>query len=599
MATIILGVNCVYHESSACILRDGELIAAAEEERFTRVKHAKKALPSNSSLLPYRAIAYCLEELSKREKRRIQLKDVAHVGFSFEPERRVRGNVGATSGTYDFKKYSQKLEELIFYYYNRQLPQYFTKEMDSYVPPYYREKIGFYDSLVKTMPKWHFIPHHLCHAASAYLVSPFESAAILTVDGIGETTTTWAGTGAGNKILESYRLDYPNSLGFFYERIAEFLGFQKNNDEFKVTALAPYGKPVFVPQLRKILTLCPEGRFKINNRLAGFRLPLEKSYCAKLLGAPRNPLAPLDIPGRYCDIAASAQYILEEAILHICRHLRSKTGKENLCLAGGVALNCVANARIAKESGFRNVFVQPAANDAGTALGAACYIHNVVLNKNERSPLASVSLGPDYSNKEILQRLTFFHLAPGQYKGCSSHADIASTGAGLIQKGKLVGWFQGRMEFGPRALGNRSILADPRSLALKTKLNVLKSRGDFHPFAASVLADEAIGSEWFDNYKRSPFMLFAFQTKKAKCQLVPAAIHIDGTSRIQTVEKKSQPLYYGLIKEFYRRTGVPMVVNTSFNLKGQPIVCTVDEAIQTFFGSALDALIIGKYVLTK
>ena len=596
----ILGLNSVFHESSACVLKDGILIAAVEEERFSGIKHAKKALMTSSKELPYLAMSYCLDELSKTEGKQIKLNDIDHIAYSFDPEARLAGNITMFPKGTPQEIQDQIYEELIFYYFNRQIPCYLTEEVTSYVPRRYREKLGFPETMEDCRFKFHFIPHHLCHAASAFLVSPFDDAAILTVDGIGETTTTWLGVGKGRSMHELYHIDYPHSLGFLYERVTEFLGFQKNNDEYKITALAAYGRPRFMDEFRKMVQLMPEGRFAINNYYTQFRTSIYESRLAELFGIPpRKWGEELEIHGIHTDIAASLQLTLEESLLHIIDHLYKVTDTKNLCVSGGVALNCKAMSRLVNETPFEHIFIQPAAHDAGTGLGAAFYVHNEVLGEDRKYVMETTSLGIQFSDEEIYQELKRLKLSTELHSNTSEHEDIARKCAEVLVAGKIVGWFQGRLEFGPRALGSRSILADPRSLKFKGLLNDIKGREDFRPFAPSVLEDEEIAGEWFEAYRKSPFMLLAFKVKADKRDLIPAAVHVDGTSRIQTVSKRLQPLYYSMIEEFYKLTKVPMVINTSFNTRGRPIVDDIDDAIRCFYTDELDCLILGKYLIEK
>lgn len=596
----ILGINSAFHESSACILKDGNLIAAVEEERFNRIKHAKKALMTAPKEIPYLAINYCLEELSKDEEKEIKLNDIDHIAYSFDPEARLAGNITEFPGKTHQKTQDQICEELIFYYFNKQIPRYLTEEVESYVPRRYKEKMKFPKSVKDCKFIFHFIPHHICHGASAYFVSPFDNAAILTVDGIGETTTTWIGIGEGNKLQELYHIDYPNSLGFLYERITEFLGFQKNNDEYKITGLAAYGKPRFLNEFKKLIILEPEGRFSIKNYFTQFRMPIQESRLSELFRVPPRSMSDdLEINGIHADIAASLQLTLENTLLHIANHVNKITKKKNLCIAGGVALNCKAISRLINESLFEDVWIQPAAHDAGTGLGAAYYIYNHILGNKKRWIMERATLGPKFSDEEILEELKRLKLSPEMHKNTSFHEDISKKCAKLLIEGKIVGWFQGRMEFGPRALGNRSILVDPRDNKLKRLLNQIKGREDFRPFAPSVLEDEDICNEWFEKYIKSPFMLIAFKVNENKRKLIPAAIHVDGTSRIQTVSKEIQPLYYSVIEEFFKLTGVPMIVNTSFNVRGKPIVANIEDAIRCFYSSGLDYLILGNYLINK
>ena len=394
--------------------------------------------------------------------------------------------------------------------------------------------------------------------------------------------------GAGTKIGKVKQLLYPNSLGFFYEEITTFLGFQRNHDEYKVMALAAYGKPRYYDNLKRLLRKTRDGGYEVKiDFRRSFLFGAQELH--KELGTPRLWGTPLN--ERHADIAASAQKLLEETVLHMVSWLRKSGGTENLCLAGGVSLNCVLTERIRQESGFKRVWVQPAANDAGTSLGAALWVWHSILNQPRQYLMSDAYLGPEFGEAEIEEQLlknrNNYKLVP----------DIARECAELISQGKTVGWFQGRMEWGPRALGNRSILADPRDPGMRDKLNCIKGREDFRPLAPAII-EEFVG-DYFDCDEPSPFMLFARTVKPHQRKRIPAVVHVDGSARVQTVNKQDNPLLHELIVEFNKITGIPLLVNTSLNYKGKPIVCTVEQAIDCFYNSGLDYLALGRFLLSK
>ncbi|MEA3365811.1 MAG: carbamoyltransferase C-terminal domain-containing protein, partial [Candidatus Hydrogenedentes bacterium] len=445
--------------------------------------------------------------------------------------------------------------------------------------------------------KLHFMEHHPAHAASAFLVSPFDRAALLSIDYIGEWAATWAGVGEGTVVRRLFSEHYPNSLGVFYTAITDYLGFLRANDEYKVMGLASYGEPEYLDEFRKIVQLRPEGRYRIDlswfkcHYLPGSRQGYVSDAFLKRFGPPRRKGEAIE--ERQANIAASAQAVLEEVVLHIARHLHEQTASENLCLAGGVALNCAMNGRLLRESPFERFYVQPAAGDDGIAIGAAFQLYHGLTGAERSFAMDDARIGPEYSDDEIR---TFLDLAKLPYE---TPPDLVARAAELIAGGNIVGWFQGRMEFGPRALGARSILADPTRPEMKDLINThVKHREEFRPFAPSCLEEHA--DEYFEGCDRaSPFMLFVYPVKPEKREEVPAITHVDGTARVQTVSRETQPLYYDVIKAFSRLRGVPMVLNTSFNVMGEPIVNTPAEAIRCFYSTGMDALVIGKYVALK
>ena len=525
----ILGINAVFHDSAACILLDGKLLAAAEEERFTQIKHGKRPSPFSTYELPYNAIYYCLTVAG------IDLKDVDHIAYSFDPE------------LYKIAVYSG-------------LDNYFLsgiKEAPHHLiggyPHHLREK--FIGATTNDF-KWHYVDHHIAHAASAFYPSPFKKAAVVTFDGRGENATTTYSIGNDKELIRIGQVDMPNSLGMLYEMITTHLGFLHSSDEYKVMALASYGKPVFADDFREMITIGENGLYTISNE-----------NLVERFGPQRQKADPFI--DHHFNIAHSLQLVLEEKALELLDWLHKKTNEENLCMAGGIALNCVLNARIRDKSAFKNVWVQPAAGDAGTALGAAIHIDLTV--RNEESNKADYEVegaywGPEYTDEQIEK---FLKWAKVPYKKLEN---IAEETAQILADNKIIGWFQGRMEFGPRALGSRSILASPIHPSMQARLNEVKDREDFRPVAPAVLEEDA--GEWFENAVYSPYMLFVYNVQKDKADKIPAVRHVDGTARIQTVNRNQHPRYYDLLKAFKAKTGVPVLVNTSFNTLGKPIVCT-------------------------
>jgi carbamoyltransferase len=427
--------------------------------------------------------------------------------------------------------------------------------------------------------RWHFVEHHIAHAASAFLPSPFAHAAILTLDGRGEKATTSYSVGTGNTLHWLGQVNVPHSLGLLYEQVTEYLGFLHSSDEYKVMALASFGKPRYLSNFREIVQVGVDGQYTVRS-----------SRLTERFGPPRLRGEPLE--QRHYDIAHSLQVVLEETVLELVSWLHSVTGEENLCMAGGVALNCVMNARVREWGPFKKVWVQPAAGDAGTALGAALWIDALERANDERTfRMEHAFLGPSYSDDQIEEFLLWAKL-PYRRLTC-----IADEVADLLVQDKVIGWFQHRMEFGPRALGARSILASPLHASMQARLNEIKDREDFRPVAPVILEEEA--PHWFAQADVSPFMLFVYDVLPEKADYIPAVRHVDGTARIQTINRQQHPLYYDLVKAFQARTGVPVLVNTSFNTRGEPIVCTPRDAVECFWTSPLDALVIGSFLLEK
>jgi carbamoyltransferase len=568
----ILGINAAFHDSSACLVRDGVVIAAAEEERFTRDKHHKRATPYNAHALPFYAIDYCLAAGG------ISLRDVDHVAYSLDPFLLTNGTTrrpfalprdvaDARSGPgYD-------PWDTIFLAGVTAAPRMLLDD----VPWHVRERFNG----ARSGHRWqfHFVEHHVAHAASAFYPSPFEQAAILTLDGRGECVSTFMGVGGRGQLEKLREVELPHSLGLLYERFTTHLGFLNSSDEYKVMALASYGRPRHADAVRSLLGWTDDGHYEIAET------PLED-----LVGPPRAPRSPFE--AHHFDVAASLQLVLEESALRLAAWLHARTGEENLCLAGGVALNCVMNSRLQTQSPFRRVWVQPAAGDAGTSVGAALWVWaRQTGGAGERWRMQDAYLGPAYDDRTIEAALQHARLT---YRRCS---DIADAAAECLAEGKVLGWFQGRMEFGPRALGARSILASPADPGMVRRLNLLKDREDFRPVAPAVL-EEAAG-EYFAGCADSPFMLFVYQVRSEQADRVPAIRHADGTARVQTVNAARAPIFHRLIGRFRERTGLPVVVNTSFNTRSHPIVCTPQDALECFYTSPIDALAIGSYLLVK
>ena len=551
-----LGINAVFHDSAACIIKDGLLLAASGEERFTHIKRGKRPVPFSTWELPFHAIDYCLSVAG------IHLSEVDHFAYSFEPSLLNKNKGTSIYGEWDtlFKSYIEQAPFMLVDDYPHHLQKRFAG--------------------AKAEPqKWHFINHHLAHAASAYLCSPYTSAAVMTVDGRGEEASTSYYVGKANELNKIGEVRIPHSLGLLYEAVTTHLGFLHSSDEYKVMALASYGKPVYLDEFRSMIHVNDDGIYTID------KYRLEELFGAKRLRSEA-------FGEKHFDIAHSLQKVLEETVLKLANWLYKKTGEENLCLAGGVALNCVANAVIRDNTPFKNIWVQPASGDDGTALGAALWVDAQQRNSNEKLFVMNHCYwGPEYSDDEIEKFLKWTKVPYKKLK------EIAKETAQILADDKIIGWYQGRMEFGPRALGSRSILASPINENMQTRLNEIKDREDFRPVAPVVLEEDA--DEWFEDAHYSPFMLFVYNVKPEKANEIPAVRHVDGTARIQTINEQQHPAYYTLLKEFKKLTGVPVLVNTSFNTRSEPIVCTPRDAIECFWTSPFDALVIGSFLLEK
>jgi carbamoyltransferase len=590
--TAILGISAFYHDSAAALIVDGEIVAAAQEERFTRKKHDHE--------FPGHALRYCLAEAG------LEPAQLDYIGFYDKP----------------FLKFERLLETYLAY-----APRGF-RSFVKFVPLWMKQKLHLPRELARGLDgrydrQYVFTEHHESHAASAFFPSPFEEAAILTLDGVGEWATATCGVGRGHRIELTHELRFPHSLGLLYSAFTYFTGFKVNSGEYKLMGLAPYGEPRFVERiLSHLIDLKEDGSFRMDmtyfHYCEGLRMTSRK-FDDLFEGPPRAPEAPLT--QREMDIAASIQVVTEEIMLRCARHVHAETGLRNLCLAGGVALNCVGNGRILREGPFENIWIQPAAGDAGGALGVALFIWHQLLG-NARVPCARDSqhgslLGPRAGDAEIR---AFLNSVGAVYREFDSDETLCDTVADLIAAEKVIGWFQDRMEFGPRALGSRSIIGDARSPRMQSVMNVkIKFRESFRPFAPSVLQDRA--HEYFDMRpgEESPYMLLVapvLDTRRLPAEgaqreltgldrlklprsVVPAITHVDFSARVQTVDPERHHRFACLLGAFERKTGCPVIINTSFNVRGEPIVCRPEEAHRCFMATNMDVLVIERFVLLK
>jgi carbamoyltransferase len=570
MSVVVLGIDHNNHDSAASLLVDGKVVAVAEEERFLRKKHAGD--------IPVHATRFCLEYAG------LKPRDVDHVAFFYDPYLVMRKRVTL---------------------FARYFPQSLALVRDVTLPAARILKMFLGESrllrreLFQDDPgcrfQFHYVEHHRAHAASALMLSPYDSAAILSIDGTGEWATTWMGHGRGTRLDLLREVHFPHSIGLVYSAVTKFLGFRPWSGEGKVMGLAAYGDPErYLPLFREIVQLRPDGDFRVDMRYFRYHIRYWREWVSQRFeerfGAPREPESTLT--QRDFDIAAALQAITEEVGLHVAGALRRLTGERRLCLAGGVALNCVMNGKILRQSGFDDVYVQPMANDAGTSLGAALHVYHVGLGHPRVMELRDVCLGPEFTDAEVRIALARHPLDVHRSQ------DVCAETAALLAEGRIVGWFQGRMEVGPRALGSRSILADPRRPEMKDVVNArVKRREGFRPFAPSVLEERA--GEFFVQPYDSPFMILNFEVRPDKRDVIPAVTHVDGTARVQTVSRRDRPLYHRLLEEFGKLTGVPVLLNTSFNVRGEPIVYTPDDAIRCFLGTDMDRLVLGDWVAAK
>jgi carbamoyltransferase len=569
-----LGINAAFHDSAACLVQDGRVIAAAEEERFTRIKHAKRPIPFSAYELPFHAIDFCLRAA------RLRLVEVDHVAYSYDPfvllgpKRETEISLPLEPSAHPAPAQGESVWDPLFLSYIVNA----RRHLASGAPHHLRARFAAAEP--DGPYTWHFVAHHTAHAASAFLPSPHQEAAVLTVDGRGERITTSYSLGHGDQLEPLGHVEMPHSLGILYEQVTSHLGFLHSSDEYKIMALASFGKPTYVDQFRDIIKVHSHGQFTVG-----------PPRLAERFGPPRPHGGPLE--QHHYDVARSLQVVLEETVVELLHWLQRTTGSRALCMAGGVALNCVMNSRIRDAGLFRDVWVQPAAGDAGTALGAALWIDARERKSGPTRPcvMHHAFLGPAYADEEIE---AFLKRAKLPYRRLRN---VAEETAAILAEDQIVGWFQSAMEFGPRALGARSILASPISSTMQERLNEIKDREDFRPVAPVVLEEEA--SQWFRDVGVSPFMLFVYEVRPDKANCIPAVRHVDGTARVQTINRTQHPLYYDLLKAFQRRTAVPVLVNTSFNTRGEPIVCTPRDAVECFWSSPLDALVIGSCLLKK
>jgi carbamoyltransferase len=589
----VLGISCYYHDAAAALLRDGQLVAAAEEERFSRKKHDYD--------FPQMAIDFCLESGG------IQGREVDYVAFFEKPFRKFDRILMTALQTYP-KSYKVFRESMITWMIDK-----------LWVASKISSQLGIPKDRIL------FCEHHLSHAASAFLCSPFEEAAILTVDGVGEWVTGTWGVGKGNQIDLRKQMMFPHSLGLLYSAFTAFLGFEVNEGEYKVMGMAPYGKPRYVDKVWKLIRQDADGSFSLDMDYFCFHRSTDKTFNGRftqLFGDPRPPKMLFfteesgfptyfgDPPSNfnelcrlnqhYADIAASIQRVTEEVLLGMARAIKKETGQKRLCIAGGVGLNSVANSRILRETGFEELFVQPAAGDGGGALGAALWADNMLLGNPRRFRMDHAYWGKAYGPGEVRDFLETNHI-PYQY--IEDDDRLLDITVDRLQNGKVIGWFQDRFEWGPRALGNRSIIADPRNPHMKDIVNTkIKFREPYRPFAPSVLAECA--EKYFDlpraaQHYPARYMLYVVPVRECKQSSLPAITHVDGTGRLQTVFRQTNPRYYGLIERFAQATGMPAVLNTSFNLKGEPVVNTPANAFNTYTKSEMDMLVLGNFVVEK
>ncbi|HDS85585.1 MAG TPA: hypothetical protein ENN97_10380 [Phycisphaerales bacterium] len=589
----ILGISGLYHDSAAALLCDGQIVAAAQEERFTRKKHDFR--------MPVNAIAYCLREA------KLTVQQLDYVVFYEKP----------------LLKFDRLLETWFAY-----APHGFRQFLMG-IPQWLNEKLHIPREIDKALGtpfqgKYIFTEHHESHAASAFFPSPYEEAAIVTMDGVGEWTTASIGVGRGNRIELKYELRFPHSLGLLYSAFTYFTGFKVNSGEYKLMGLAPYGKPIYRDLiLEHLLDLKEDGSFRLNMEYFTYcytDVMVGEQFAALFGGPRRRPESP--VTQREMDIAASIQSVTEEIMLRMVRFAHQQTGMRNLVLAGGVALNCVGNGRILREGPFENLWIQPAAGDAGGALGAALFVHYQLLGHertadNRRDLQAGSLLGPCFDAADIRG---FLDEAGAVYTYFDEEEALLETLAGDIERGKVIGWFQGRMEFGPRALGSRSIIGDARDEQMQSRMNLkIKFRESFRPFAPSVLRDRAADYFELDPRRESPYMLLVAPVQesqriacngqeeglsgidllKVKRSRIPGVTHVDYSARIQTVDAERHGRYYRLLERFKQKTDCPLVINTSFNIRGEPIVCTPEDAYRCFLSTHMDVLVLENFVLYK
>lgn len=568
----ILGISCFYHDSAAVLIDDGKIVAAAEEERFSRIKH--------DSGFPKKAIEFCLQE------GKIKPKDINWVVFYEKPFIKFERLILTYLATIPHARQS----------FVNAFKTWFKSKL--WIKTLIASEIGISDKKIL------FTGHHLAHSAAAFYTSPFDKSALLTCDGVGEWTTTAWGKAEDGKVSLDYELKFPHSLGLFYSVFTQYLGFQINEGEFKVMGLAPYGKPIYTGQVEKLIKQSTDGSFKLDMNYFTFHFSDTVTYNQKfidLFGVP--PVDPKDsdeVKQVYADIAASAQKVLDEKLLVIAKNIRQKTGMDNLCYAGGVALNGVTNWKIFKEAGFKNIYIQPAAGDSGGALGAALYVYHHILGNKKKKALEGPYFGAQNSEEDIKKFLQDNSIEAKKL----SDSELTKVVGEMLTKKKVIGWVKGRFEWGPRALGNRSILADPRDKKMKDLVNAkIKFREAFRPFAPVCLYE--YGDKYFEvgkdgvNQKILEYMISVVPVRPEFQKKLGAITHVDGTARPQFIKREVNKAYYDVIKEFGKRTGIYCLLNTSFNLKGEPIVNTCENAYNTFMKSGIDALVLGNYLIEK
>ncbi len=557
----ILGISCFYHDSSAALLQDGRVTAAAQEERWTRKKHDTR--------FPENAIKFCLDEAG------ITAEKIDAVGFYEKPLLKFERLLHSQLETFP-KSYKTFVQAL---------PSWITEKLR--VPAILRKKFKYNGKIF-------FVEHHMAHAASAFHVSPFKEAAIFTADGVGEWTTTSLGYGNGKEVTLLKEIQFPHSLGLLYSAATAYLGFKVNNDEYKVMGLAPYGKPTYAEEFRKIIDVKKDGSYHLDMRYFTYHYGnrmFNRRFEGKF-GPSRKRESPID--QRHKDLAASIQKVVEEVIFAGINHLYDITKTKNLCLAGGVALNSVANGKLTKNTPFRKIYIPPAPSDPGAAVGAATVVYHMLLGKPRAYSMDRADLGPGFSREHLRQFLDGKGIAYEEL----AEKELLKTVAKLIFEDSVVAWFQGRMEFGERALGNRSILANPCNPKMKDILNLkVKHREQFRPFAPVIPAEDA--KDFFDVDTEVPFMSFVYPVRKEKRERLPAITHVDGTGRLQTIRREANQKYYDLIKEFEKLSKIPILVNTSFNIRGEPIVMTPEQAYRCFTGTGIDFLVMNNFLIKR
>ncbi len=568
----ILGISCYYHDSAAALLRDGVIVAAAEEERFSRKKH------DNS--FPTKAIEYCLSS------QRISIKDISYIGFYEKPLLKFERLLSQ-----HLEMFPRSIKTFL-----SSTPKWLTEKLR--LPRTLKKKLNYRGTVF-------FINHHLAHAASSFLVSPFEKAAILTVDGVGEWTTTAYGMGEGINITLDQEIRFPHSLGLLYSTITGYLGFSVNNSEYKVMGLSPYGNmnPAtnqFYHKLKQVIDIKEDGSYRFDMRYFmyhfGDRMPSQK-LCFLLGGPVRRPET--ELTQRHKDIAAALQLIVEEVMTKMLKHLHRVAKCDALVLGGGVALNSVYNGKILQKTPFRKIWIQPNATDGGNSIGAASYVYHTILGHPRTVSLSNPYLGPSYSSTQIK---LFLEQNKIKYSYFDTEQELIATTAKLIYKNMVVGWFQGGMEWGPRALGARSILSNPCNKQMQEILNLkVKHREKFRPFAPVVCAEDAPAYFQCDFPIPEPtdYMLMVYPIKPEWRPRIPAVTHVDGSGRLQTIRRTQNALYYDLIKAFGKLSGVPILINTSFNIRGEPIACTPYDAYQCMMGTGIDYLVLGRYLIRR